>query len=52
MAAKNSDLMAKILSRISQLDELHPWELQINKILLEYIEGHPEGVIYKTIEHS
>ena len=34
-------LVAKLLLRISHLDELHPWELQIDKILLEYIEGHP-----------
>ena len=33
--------MAKLLSRIFHLDELHPSELQIHMIPLEYIEGHP-----------
>ena len=32
--------VAKILLRISHLDELHRSELQINWSLLEYIEGH------------
>jgi len=36
--------MAKLLSRISHLDELHPLKITNS---LDYIEGHPQGIIYK-----